>query len=255
MVVGLAVLGLLVGSLLNTVIVRVPPGESLRSPALCPAGGERVSARDRVESLTWVTGAGRCRHCGLRLPRQGALVEATTAALFSFVAILVGWSWVLPAALYLAAAGLALTVIDVQHKRLPNAIVAPSYAVMVVLLAVPALAEGRWDDWIRALLGGLALFLVYLLLALVYPAGMGMGDVKLAGVLGMPLAWVGWGALIVGGFLGFLFGAVVGGALMLVRKAGRRSKIPFGPFMIAGAAAGLLFGEPIADWYVGQLSS
>jgi leader peptidase (prepilin peptidase)/N-methyltransferase len=98
-----------------------------------------------------------------------------------------------------------------------------------------------------------ALFLLYLVMALVYPAGMGMGDVKLAGVLGMGLAWLGWGEWVVGAFLAFLLGAVVGIGLMLFRRAGRRSAIPFGPFMVAGALLGIVVGPQVADWYVGQL--
>ena len=94
----------------------------------------------------------------------------------------------------------------------------------------------------------------YFLLVVIYPRGMGLGDVKLAGVLGLVLGWLGWGELAVGGFLGFLFGAVVGGLLMLVRKAGRKTKIPFGPFMIVGALIAVLWGGELWDLYVQTLT-
>jgi leader peptidase (prepilin peptidase)/N-methyltransferase len=124
---------------------------------------------------------------------------------------------------------------------------------MAGLLLLPAVADGAWSAYGRALLGGVALFAFYLVLALVYPAGMGLGDVKLAGVLGMALAWLGWGVWLVGAFLGFLLGAVVGLGLMAVRRAGRRTAIPFGPFMVAGTLLAIVWGQDIADWYVGLL--
>ena len=162
-----------------------------------------------------------------------------------------GLDWQLPAFLYLAAIGVALALIDLDVHRLPNAIVLPSYAVVAVLLLLPAALDGRWHDYLRAGLGGLVLFAFYFLLVLVYPAGMGFGDVKLAGVLGAYLGWLGWGVLAVGGFLGFLLGGVVGGALMVAQRAGRKTKIPFGPFMLGGAGLAILVGGALVDWYRG----
>jgi leader peptidase (prepilin peptidase)/N-methyltransferase len=147
--------------------------------------------------------------------------------------------------------GIALAAIDLDTHRLPNALTLPSYGVLAALLLLPAAIEGRWDDYLRAALGGVALFAFYFLLVLVYPKGMGLGDVKLAGVLGIALGWLGWGSVLVGGFLGFLLGAAVGGGLMVLGKAGRKSKIPFGPFMVAGALLAVFVGQDFADWYLG----
>ena len=119
---------------------------------------------------------------------------------------------------------------------------------------IPAVADGDWSAYLRAWLAALALFAFYFLLAVIYPAGMGFGDVKLAGVLGLVLGWLGWGELVVGGFLGFLLGAVLGGVLMVVRKAGRKSKIPFGPFMLLGALLAILWGGRLWDTYVDTLT-
>ena len=248
------VFGLIIGSFLNVVIWRVPRGESIVSPpSACPSCHTPIQPRDNIPVVSWLLLRGRCRSCGAAISARYPLVEAGTGVLFALAAWLVGPTWALPAALYLMAISVALSLIDIDHHRLPNAIVLPSYPVVLVLLLLPALADGRMDDLLRAVLGGLALFAFYFLLAFIYPAGMGMGDVKLAGILGMYLGWLGWGVLVVGGFLGFVLGAVVGGALMALGRAGRKTRIPFGPFMIAGTLAGLVWGQNIADWYVGRL--
>lgn len=243
-----AVLGLAVGSFLNVVIWRVPRGESIVSPpSHCPSCGHEVRPRDNVPVVSWVLLRARCRDCGEPISARYPLVELLTAGLFAAVGVKFGWDAVLPAYLYLAAIGVALALIDLDTKRLPNVIVVPSFAVGVALLAVGVAGDGEWGDLVRALLGMVALFGVYFLLALIYPAGMGFGDVKLAGVLGLYLGWLGWGSVAVGGFFGFLLGGVVGGALMVARRATRKSAIPFGPFMIAGALIAVFWGQSIAD--------
>jgi leader peptidase (prepilin peptidase)/N-methyltransferase len=138
-------------------------------------------------------------------------------------------------------------------KRLPNAIVLPSYVVAGLLLGIAALAERDASTYLRACLGMAALFGFYFLLAFIYPAGMGFGDVKLAGVLGLYLGWLGWAEVVTGGFLGFLFGGVVGVALMSMRRAGRKSQIPFGPYMLLGAFVAILAGDALADLYLNSV--
>jgi leader peptidase (prepilin peptidase) / N-methyltransferase len=247
-------LGLLVGSFLNVVVWRVPRGESVVSPpSACPRCGSPIRPRDNVPVLSWMLLRGRCRNCGARISPRYPLVELATAVLFALTAWRLGMVWELPAYLYLAAIAVALTLIDVDVRRLPNAIVLPSYGVAAVLLLLPAVAEGEWGAYVRALLGGAVLFAGYFLLAFAYPAGMGFGDVKLAGVLGMYLAWLGWGELAVGAFLGFLLGGLWGAALMLARRAGRRSAIPFGPFMLGGALVAVFTGGALSDAYLDLL--
>jgi leader peptidase (prepilin peptidase)/N-methyltransferase len=121
-------------------------------------------------------------------------------------------------------------------------------------LLIPAVAEASWGPYLRAWLAALALFAFYLLLVVIYPKGMGLGDVKLAGVLGLVLGWLGWPEVLLGWFLGFLLGAVVGVSLMALRRAGRKSKIPFGPFMLLGALLAILWGEQLWDLYVTSLT-
>ncbi len=246
--------GLAIGSFLNVVIWRVPRGESIVSPpSHCPTCDAQIRGRDNIPVLSWVMLRGRCRDCGAPISARYPGVELLTGALFLLMARTFGLTWELPAYLYLTAVGVALAFIDLDTKRLPNVLTLPSYPIVAGLLLIPAVVDGRWEDFGRSMLGGLGLFAFYLLLALVYPAGMGMGDVKLAGPLGMALSWLGWGEWLVGSFLAFLLGAFVGVAMIVFRGAGRKSAIPFGPFMLAGALLGIVLGPAIADWYVGQL--
>ena len=244
-------LGLLIGSFLNVVIWRVPRGESVVSPpSHCPSCGNQVRPRDNLPVVSWLLLRGRCRDCGGPISRRYPLVELATGAVFFVMAARFGWDAALPAYLYLAAIGVALWMIDLDVKRLPNAIVLPSYPVAAALLTVAAAATGNWGDLLRAGIAMAALYGFYFLLAFIYPAGMGFGDVKLAGVLGLYLGYLGWAEVVAGGFLGFLFGGVVGVVLMAAQKAGRKSQIPFGPFMLAGALVAILWGGALADLYM-----
>ncbi len=248
-----ALLGLLVGSFLNVVVWRVPRGESVvRPPSACPDCSARVRPRDNVPVVSWLVLRGRCRDCGTAISWRYPLVELLCAALFVVMALRFGPDPVLPAYLYLAAVGLALALIDLDCKRLPNALTLPSYPVVAGLLALAALLGSDSGDLVRALLGGLAMYAFYFGLCFAYPAGMGFGDVKLAGVLGMATAWLGWGVWAVGLFLGFLAGGVFGVGLILARRGGRKTAVPFGPFMLLGALVAVLAGAQIARAYIGS---
>ena len=245
-----ALFGLLIGSFLNVVIARVPAGESIVSPgSRCGACGTPILPRDNIPVVSWLLLKRRCRACQAPISARYPAVELLTAGLFAAVAARFGWAAELPAYLYLTSIGVALAFIDLDVRRLPDAIVLPSYPVMGVLLTIAAAATGDWDDLLRAALGGLILGGFYFALVFAYPAGMGFGDVKLSGVLGMALGYLGWAELGVGAFLGFLYGGVIGVVLLAVGKAGRKSAIPFGPFMLLGALTAVLFGGGIADAY------
>ena len=245
------VLGLIIGSFLNVVVWRVPRGESIaHPPSHCPTCGAEVRPRDNVPVVSWLLLRGRCRDCKAPISPRYPLVELGTAVVFVVMAARIGLEPELPAFLYLGAIGVALALIDLDVKRLPNAIVLPSYAVAAVLLGAAAAFGDDWSSYLRAVLGMAALFGFYFVLALVYPAGMGFGDVKLAGVLGAYLGWLGWAEVVTGAFLGFLFGGAVGMALMATRRAGRKSQIPFGPFMLTGAFVAILWGGALADLYL-----
>ncbi|MFI8632296.1 prepilin peptidase [Microbacterium sp. NPDC077663] len=152
------------------------------------------------------------------------------------VALAFGW---------LGVASVALALIDVRTHRLPNAWVLPGYPILGGLLLVACLAGAPWSSLLRAVIGGLVLFAFYLVLRAA-GGGMGGGDVKLAGVLGMALGWTGWPALAVGAFAGFVFGGVYGAILLAARRAHRRTAVAFGPWMLLGAWTGILWGAETA---------
>jgi leader peptidase (prepilin peptidase)/N-methyltransferase len=246
-----AVLGLAVGSFLNVVVWRVPRGESVVSPpSHCPRCDTPISPRDNVPVLSWLLLRARCRHCREPISARYPLVELLTGAVFAGLAARLGPDWALPGFLYLGAVCVALALIDLDHKRLPNVLTLPSYVVGAVLLGAAAFLEGEPRAIVRALAGMAVLYGVYFLLAFAYPAGMGFGDVKLAGVLGLYLAYLSWSTWFVGWLLGFLLGGLFGVLAILVRRASRKTQVPYGPFMIAGALIAIWAGEAIANVYL-----
>lgn len=252
----IALLGLAIGSFLTVVVDRVPIGESVVRPgSRCPSCGTAIRARHNIPVLGWLILRGRCGSCGASIGARYPLIELTTGVLFVLLTVRLGAVAALPAYLYLAAIGVALAVIDLDARRLPNAIVLPSYPVLAVLLFGAALWDGDWSALLRAAIGAAALFAFYLLLALAYPGGMGWGDVKLAGLLGGALAYLSWAALVVGAMAGFVLGAVLGVAIILARQGDRQTAVPFGPFMIAGALLAVFVAGPIADAYLTLVGS
>jgi leader peptidase (prepilin peptidase)/N-methyltransferase len=247
-------LGLAIGSFLNVVIYRVPAGESIISPpSRCPSCGHEIRNRHNVPVLGWLVLRGRCFDCEAPISARYPVVEALTAALFVLVTLRVlhlHLAPTLPAYLYFAAAGIALAMIDLDHKRLPDRIVLPSYVVVAILLTIASAATHDWWALARAAIGAAALFAFYFATAFAYPAGMGFGDVKLAGVLGGLLGYLSWSTLAVGAFGGFLLGAVGGVAVLASGRGGRKTAIPFGPFMIAAAILAIFVAAPIADGYL-----
>lgn len=251
-----AVLGLLIGSFLNVVIWRLPNGESLSHPAShCPACGHAIRPWDNIPVLSWLLLRGQCRDCGARISPRYPLVELLSAVLCAVMAVKFGWRVETIGFCYLVLAGIALSAIDFDTRRLPDAIVLPSYAVGAVVLAVAAGVESDWTAYWHALAGAGALFAFYFVIWFIAPRGMGFGDVKFSGVLGLFLGWLGWGTLLVGAFLGFFTGAFTGVGLMLFRGAGRKSAIPFGPAMFVGALLGVFVGAPAAHWYAGLMGT
>ncbi len=257
--------GSLVGSFLNVVVYRVPLGRSIVSPpSACPYCAVPIRAYDNIPVLSWVALRGRCRACRMAIPLRYPLVELGTGVLFGAV------SWRLLAAgppgrpsaagiatvlvvlafLYLAAASVSLALIDLDTRTLPDRIVLPGYLVGGLLLSAAGIVGGDLPSVLRAGIGMAAPWLLYLVMALAYPAGMGFGDVKLAGVLGLFLGYLGWAELATGALAAFLLGGIFGVALLLSRRAGRKSAIAFGPWMLAGAWVGVFFGAPIAHGYL-----
>ncbi|MFJ2026573.1 prepilin peptidase [Streptomyces sp. NPDC087897] len=199
-----------------------PAAAPVSSPAPAPAPG------------------GPVRHSAVYAPRL--LTSVVTVVVCVALAAATGARPELIVWLALTPVAVLLAVVDRRVHRLPDPLTLPLAGAAVLLLGAAALLPGHGGSWTSGLLGGLALGGFYFLLFLINPNGMGFGDVKLALALGVALGWYGWAVLFLGGFAGFLFGAVYGLGLVLLRRAGRRTGIPFGPFMIAGTLTGLLLG-------------
>jgi leader peptidase (prepilin peptidase)/N-methyltransferase len=238
----LVVLGLLVGSFLNVVVHRLPRGESLVRPrSRCPACEHQIAAYDNVPVASWIALRGRCRHCGAPVSARYPAIEALTGALFGAVAAVRGVDDALLAELPFAALLVAVAAIDLEHRIVPNRLVAPAAAWAVAAWAI--VDPGFLPE---ALGSGAGAFAFLLVTALAYPAGMGMGDVKLAGVMGLYLGIAVIPALLVA----FLAGSAVGIAIIAREGARARKKgVPFAPFLALGGVVGLLAGDELISLY------
>lgn len=245
------VFGLVFGSFANVVIHRVPAGLSVvQPPSACPGCGQPVTPRDNVPVLSWLLLRGRCRSCGGPISGQYPLVELASGALFGLMAARFGLDWALPAFLLFAWTLLVVAVIDARTRRIPNRLTYPLTPALFVLVTLAAVAGGEPALVVRAVLGGLAAFSALLVLALVSPRGMGMGDVKLAGFLGIGLGYLGWGEVVLGVFGGFVLGGAVALVLILSRLRRRKDQIPFGPYLATSAVLTVLWGRRVIEAYL-----
>lgn len=246
-----ALFGLLVGSFLNVVVHRVPAGQSVVRPrSSCPSCGNEIAARDNVPVLSWVLLRGRCRHCGSPVPARYPLVELATGVVFAGLAAATGPAPYLPALLVLSAAGVALFVIDLEHQRLPFAITGVTAAGCSAMLVLDVWVRGPGPLPVALLSAGLWLLVYGGIWLGTVGRGMGLGDVALAPVLGFVLGWLGWGTTVTGLLAGFVLGAVIGLGLMVAAGTDRRARVPHGPFMLAGAAFGLVAGADLWPAYL-----
>jgi leader peptidase (prepilin peptidase) / N-methyltransferase len=235
-------LGLVVGSFLNVVIHRVPLRQSVVWPASrCPACREPIRPLDNVPVLSYLLLRGRCRNCKAPISARYPLVEALTGALFAAAAYTFGLDLRLLSALVLISVLIALAGIDLEHRLLPNVIVGPA-AVVGLALSILESPESWWVYLLSALAVAGGLFA----LAVAYPGGMGMGDVKMGAMLG---AFLGpYAALAV--FLGALAGALTGGLLIVAGRIQRRHALPFGVFMALGGIVALFVGPQLWGLYL-----
>ena len=256
-VVACAVAGVLIGSFLTVVVDRVPTGGSVvRPPSACGTCNNRLTTLDLVPIASWVVLRGRCRHCGTRIGVEPLILELATATLFVLFGLRFGADPALPAFCILGAALVALVWIDIREFRLPRAISYAAFRILVhrfvgspssVALTVAALIEGEPQRIAMAALGaGLAL-VIMVVIYLASRGGMGDGDVRLAPLLGLHLGYLNPGIAPVGLFLGFLIGAVVGVIAMAIGKAGRKTALPFGPFLAAGTVLAVFIGQDVID--------
>jgi leader peptidase (prepilin peptidase) / N-methyltransferase len=235
--------GLMIGSFLNVVAYRVPRGESLVKPGShCTTCGEAVRPYDNVPVLSWLVLRGRCRGCGDRISARYPAIELITGLVFAAIAIVNGFDLDLLLELPFAAMLIAVAGIDLEHRIVPNKILLP-----MAVWGIGAGAAVRPDMLPELLIGGAAAFTFLFVAALVHPKGMGMGDVKLAGVMGLYLGASVAPALLIG----FLTGSVVGVAILAKHgAAGRKRGVPFAPFLALGGIVALLVGPELIDLYV-----
>lgn len=243
-------MGAIVGSFLNVCIYRLPRHESIVSPAShCPDCGKQLGWLDNIPLISYVVLKGKCRSCGGTIPWRYPLVEFANAALFSFAGWRFGLTVELLPALLLISSLIIVFFIDLEHFIIPNVVVLPVAAVGLAAMVAISLttSNGEFPAWWVFPAAGAASAAFFFVIALVYPQGMGMGDVKLAGMLGCFLGR----SVIVGLFLGFLMGATVGVGLMVTGRGGRKSKVPFGPFLALGSLVALFYGGQLLDLYLG----
>jgi leader peptidase (prepilin peptidase) / N-methyltransferase len=235
-------LGLLVGSFLNVVAHRLPRGESLVKPrSRCPGCRAQIAAYDNVPVLSWLVLRGRCRSCGTPIAVRYPALEALTGLVFAAIVAVHGFDERLALYLPFAAMLVAVAAIDLEHRIIPNRILAP-----LALWGIAGWVLVDADFLPEALAAGAGAFAFLLLAAVAYPAGMGMGDVKLAGVMGLYL-----GLSVVAGLLvAFLAGSVVGIAMIAREGAAARKKgLPFGPFLALGGIVAVLVGDDLISLY------
>jgi len=243
-IVFIGVLGLVLGSFFSVVAYRLPRGESIVRPrSHCPSCKTQIANRDNIPLIGYIAQRGRCRHCGAKIPITYPLLEAGLA--LAFIGCFLAFEddvAELGLALTFCSTLFVITVTDLEHRIIPNRVLIVSAAIGAAI-AFPTDPEGIDERLIAAVAASGFLFLV----AIAYKGGMGMGDVKLAAVMGLYLGRAVAPALLIG----FAAGAIYGLALIARRGAeARKSKVPFGPFLALGGLVGLFAGDEIVDWYI-----
>ncbi len=246
------VLGLIFGSFGTVAAYRIPRHETIvTGRSKCPNCGRQIKAHENIPVVSYLILRGKCPGCGTRISLRYPVTELATAVLFALsvvkfdvsvtAAVYAAFFWVL----------VVLTVIDLEHKLLPNRIVYPTFVAGWAGLVAAALIDGDTDRLRSAALGAVVFGGFFFVVAFIYPAGMGGGDVKLAFVLGTFVGYAGGvGAVLAGMFLSFLLGGVIGIVAMKLSGAGRKTQIPFGPFLALGSVIAIFLGERIVDAYV-----
>lgn len=241
----LLIVGLPLGSFFNVVAYRLPRGQLPWRPkrSHCPACDAEIPTRDNVPVLGWLLLRGKCRSCGAPISWRYPAFEAVTGLLFAAAGLKFGWSLELIPALLLISTLVIVANSDLDMRIVPNKVI-----VISLIAGVPAMLAAYPDRWLTWTLSALIAFGVMFAVALAYPAGMGMGDVKLAAVLGLYLGRAVAPAMLIA----FAAGTLVGLALMAGKgvQAGRKTKVPFAPFMALGGVIALFWGDAMVEWYL-----
>jgi leader peptidase (prepilin peptidase)/N-methyltransferase len=238
----LAILGLVVGSFINVVVVRLPAGRSLWGPrSACPTCGTTIAWHDNIPVLSFIALRGRCRACSVWIGWRYPIIELTTAGAFVAAYACFGLTWELPGAIVLLAMLVAITAIDLEHQIIPDLISLPGILTGVAATLAPS-GRGLGDSLLGiAVAGG-----VFMAIILASGGGMGGGDMKLGAMLG---AFLGWKLALVAMFVAVAAGGVVGVGVLATGRKGRKDPIPFGPFLALGGAVALFWGPRLLTWY------
>jgi leader peptidase (prepilin peptidase) / N-methyltransferase len=243
--IALFIFALPLGSFLNVVAYRLPRGQTPWNPkrSHCPSCDAQLSPRDNLPVVGWLLLRGKCRSCGEKISWRYPFFEALTAVLFFLVGLKFGWEIQLLPPLLLVVTLVTISNSDLDMRVIPNAVLFCS-----LLAGLIAMSLAYPDEWVTWAASAAIAFGVFFLIALVYPRGMGMGDVKLAGVMGLYLGRAVAPSLL----FAFAAGALVGVAVMARAgvEDGRKTAIPFGPFMAAGGILGIFYGETVVQWYL-----
>jgi len=241
------VAGLAIGSFLTVVAYRVPSGQSIVRPGShCPGCKSPIRPLDNVPVVSYLHRRGRCRSCGTAIPLRYPLMELVTGGLFAALAARVPGGWSLAAFCVLAAALVALSAVDLDQMRLPTSMLIGAAVIGAPLLVAASADHVGWGACIRAVVTAAVCGGAFLALFLLVPRGIGLGDVRLAALCGGFLGFLGYEEAAVGFLVAFLVGGAVGVGLLALGRAKRGTRLPFGPFLGAGAMASVLWGADLA---------
>ncbi len=245
------IVGLAIGSFVGVVVDRLPRQESVVSPpSHCVACSAPIHTYDNIPVVSYVVLRGRCRVCGAHIPPRDLILELCTATLFALVAWRSASVWAVPAYCVLAASLVAVSAIDIEHMRIPTPLIYATAAIGAPLLILASAGTHRWSALLSAVVSGAVAFAAFFALYFAVPKGIGFGDVRLAGLCGGFLGWIGYREAIVGFLLSFILAGLPAIALLAMHKVQRRTQIPFGPFLAAGTMISVLFGVQIVHAWV-----
>jgi leader peptidase (prepilin peptidase) / N-methyltransferase len=245
------ILGLIIGSFLNVCIYRIPRNLSIVSPgSACPKCNTPIQPWDNIPVLSYIILGGKCRECGEKIPLQYPLIELLNGVLYVAIFVVFGQGWYLPMLFIFVSALVVITFIDLEFQIIPDVISLPGIVIGLAasyFYLTDPFVPGKLLGFVNSLIGALAGGGLFFIIVILSRGGMGGGDVKLMAMIG---AFTGWKGVFLTTLVGSFVGSVVGIAMMMFSDAGRKTKLPFGPYLAIGALATLLLGGPIFDWYL-----
>jgi leader peptidase (prepilin peptidase)/N-methyltransferase len=250
----LGVFGLLVGSFANVVIYRVPAGRSIvKPPSGCMSCGTRVRSFDNVPVISWLVLRGHCRACKAPVSPRYPAIEALVGLIFALIGLRFGVSWTGVGEAALAGGLVALAFIDLDHLLLPRKVVYATLTIVAVVLVAGTVSGDQWHRLLIAAISAVVPWAVFFAINFIAPKALGFGDVRLALLIGFGLGWLGAAYAFLGFILASVLGSLVGVTLIALGKAGRRTQVPFGTFLAAGAVLSVLAGAPVVNWYLSTM--